>query len=872
MVRCVPLMLVALLAADAVSAQQQARVPVRSVEAVRTGAAPEIDGRLREDAWLTATAASGFVQNRPAPGNPATEPTEVRILYDDAAIYIGVRNRDSRPDSIVGRLARRDQPVQSDWFTVLVDSYHDRRTAFAFAVNPSGVKRDFTIVGDEREDDNWDAVWEVATAQDGEGWTAEYRIPLAQLRFRADAESLVWGINFARLVARRDELSHWSPVDPTRTGVVSQFGEIVGLRGLSPPRGLEVQPYTVARATRAPAEPGNPFYRATAVEASAGADIRYGIGSGLTLSATINPDFGQVEADPSQVNLTANEIRFAERRPFFLEGTEIFDTDFPQVFYPRRIGAAPYGRVTGPSHFTDMPHQSTILGAAKLVGKTSGGWSLGILDAVTAREHATWADTAEGRVGEAVVAPLTNFLAARAARDYNRGASAVGIIATAVHRESQRSLSTPRASQAYVAGVDGRHRFGGGNFEIAGTALGTRLEGSEQAIAAIQRSFTHGFNRPDADHLAYDSTRTSMDGYMMRGTVSKVGGGGWRVVAGGMLLSPAFNVNDMGFGPTSDRARQWTDFAYQDFTPGPLFRRWIVQFGQASAFTYGRELEDLNAHVRVQGQRHDHSSVQVFASRWGRTANTNILRGGGALMEQGGTMVSLEYEGDARRAIRPIIEASVSHEDGTAGGGLSIEPSVAVRPTSNIDVRIAATFESDANPAQYIGGFGSSGGTRYLVGHLNQRTAAATLRADYTLSPTLSFQLYAQPFMSAGAYSRFRLVRDGRAARFDDRFETLSSDQLDTPDEEGVRAVDPDRDGVADFRFRNPDFNIKHLNSTAVLRWEYRPGSTLFVVWGHGRDHVTADGRSRFGRDASSLMRAQGTNVLMIKASYWLGL
>src|SRR5688500_4314471 len=378
MVRSALLVSTMVLAAAVAGAQE--RPPAsrsRVLDAVRTSSPPQLDGQLRQAAWFSRPVARAFLQNRPSPGTISVQQTQVRVLYDDAAIYLGVRNVDTQPDSIVGRLARRDQAVQSDWFTVLIDSYHDRRTAFAFAVNPRGVKRDFTILGDEREDDSWDAVWEVATATDAEGWSAEYRIPLSQLRFAGGEETMVWGINFARLIARRDELSYWSAISPTETGIVSQFGELHGLRELRAPRGLEVQPYTVARATREPAQPGNPFYRSTSLESSAGADIKYGIGSGLTLSATINPDFGQVEADPSEVNLTANETRFSERRPFFVEGTEIFDTWFPQAFYPRRIGAAPRGRVTGQAHFTDIPQQTTILGAAKLVGKTSGGWSLG---------------------------------------------------------------------------------------------------------------------------------------------------------------------------------------------------------------------------------------------------------------------------------------------------------------------------------------------------------------------------------------------------------------------------------------------------------------------------------------------------------------
>src|SRR5687768_17322788 len=350
----VSIVAVALGGARATPAQQSPATPrFKVAEAVRLDAPPDLDGRLDEPFWSSAPRAGAFVQLRPSPGQPASERTEVQVAYDEEALYVGVRNRDVHPDSIVARLARRDEPAHSEWFTVLVDSYHDRRTAFAFAINPAGVKRDFTIVEDAREDDSWNAVWDAAARIDAAGWTAELRIPLSQLRFKGSRNALTWGINFSRLIARRDELSYWSPIVPEIAGVVSQFGELAGLRGLGSPRGLEVQPYSVVSATRSPAEPANPLYRSTAVSTSMGADLKYGIGFGLTLSATLNPDFGQVEADPSEVNLTAIESQFSERRPFFLEGTDILDMRTPQLFYSRRIGAPPRGRVTTGATFTD---------------------------------------------------------------------------------------------------------------------------------------------------------------------------------------------------------------------------------------------------------------------------------------------------------------------------------------------------------------------------------------------------------------------------------------------------------------------------------------------------------------------------------------
>ena len=859
--------------ACAMPALSQEPTRTRTIDATRLSTPPQIDGRLDEGVWATTPAATDFAQFRPAAGRRASEMTEVRVAYDDEALYVGVRNRDRQPDSVGARLARRDEAVQSDWFTVLVDSYHDRRTAFAFAVNPRGVQRDFTIIDDQREDDGWNAVWEAATRQDSVGWTAEYRIPLSQLRFDAGDGTLTWGINFSRLIARTDELSYWAPVLPSVAGVVSQFGELRGLARLASPRGLELQPYVVTRAARAPGERANPFHRSTAFASTLGGDLEYGLGSGLTLSATINPDFGQVEADPAQVNLTARETRFNEKRPFFTEGTEIFGMGFPQLFYSRRIGAAPRGRVSGAATFSDVPERTTILGAVKLAGKVANGWSVGILDAVTASEDARWADTSgAGLRGTTRVEPLTNFLAARAVRDFRLGASALGALATSVARESQTAISGPRASRAQVAGIDGRHRFLGNNYELSAAALGSHLSGSATAIGALQRNATHGFDRPDAAHLDYDSTRTSLDGYLARGSISKVGGGGWRWQVGGYAMSPGFDANDMGFVPEADRIRQWIDGSHRSLQPGRLFRRYIVQFGEAAAWTYGGERADFNTHFRAQGQLHNHASVQLFASHWGSAMNTSILRGGGGLMEQAGTSVSLEFESDSRRSMQIALNGQWWIEHGTDGGGISIEPTISVRPTTQMDLSAAASFSLDRKPAQYIGGFPVGDRREFLVGHLDQATSTLTLRANYTFAPDLSFQLYAQPFISAGRFTTFRTVVNARTSHFGRQYRTLTPAELGAADESGARAVDLDGDDVAEFRFANPDFGVKHFNSTAVLRWEYRPGSTVFVVWGHGRSHVSADGRAHLRRDALDLLAAPGTNVLMIKASYWLGL
>ncbi|MBI4408091.1 MAG: carbohydrate binding family 9 domain-containing protein, partial [Gemmatimonadetes bacterium] len=471
-------------AAESASANLKAGRPApRRMMAVRAAAPPVIDARIDEAVWAQAQVASDFTTLEPKPGEAASEQTEVRVLYDDDAIYVAARLFDRTPDSIVARLARRDNDVYSEWFYVGLDSYNDRRTAFIFAVNPRGVKLDSFMSEDgQREDGGWDPVWDVAADVDALGWTAEMRIPLSQLRFSASAdqgaEERVWGITFARRIARTQEFAFWSPLLPDAPGVVSQFGYLEGLRGLRAPRRLEALPYSVARVTRAPGEAGNPFYDRTEPYASVGADVKYGLTSDLTLSATVNPDFGQVEADPSVVNLSAYETFFSERRPFFVEGSDIFrfgiepgDGGSQQLFYSRRIGRAPQRSVELDDGHVDAPEGTTILGAAKVSGKTRGGWSIGVLEALTGAEYARTSD-ARGRRGSALVEPLTNYAMLRAKKDFRAGESTVGAIVTGTHRKLDDDALDFLRSAAYAGGVDFRHRFGRGNYEVRGYMLG----------------------------------------------------------------------------------------------------------------------------------------------------------------------------------------------------------------------------------------------------------------------------------------------------------------------------------------------------------------------------------------------------------------
>ena len=572
-------------------APQQTAIPAGPVvmEAVRLiGEEPVIDGRADEAVWAQAPVAGDFRQFEPKEGEPASQRTEARVLYGSDALFVAIRAFDTAADSIEGQLTRRDQNSYSDQVAVIIDSYFDKRTAFHFGVNPVGVKNDVYRFNDTNEDSNWDAVWDAATSRDAEGWTAEFRIPYSQLRFRAGAEQ-TWGINFLRKVARHEEQSVWADTRRSESAIVSKLGELRGLRDLSPPRRIEVMPYSLAKLDRAPGDEADPFYSKNEFSSAVGADVKVGVTSSLTLDLTLNPDFGQVEADPSQVNLGVYETFLSERRPFFVEGSNLFSfTDFG-IFYTRRVGRPPQGHADpGTNGYADTPDQSTILGAAKLSGKTAGGWSIGIMDALTSEESAELAP-AIGPRREEPVEPLTNYLVARVSKDFRAGKSTVGGIATAVTRDGSVADRFDLRSRAFSAGLDARHRFSADKWELQSWAIGTRVEGSEEAIAQTQRSSARYFDRPDADHVSFDPTRTTLSGLSAGVNVNKISGGHWRLGGGLNTRSPGFESNDAGFMDNTDFVNPWAYAGYDQSTPQGIFRRWRLNFNGYDEWTYGGE-------------------------------------------------------------------------------------------------------------------------------------------------------------------------------------------------------------------------------------------------------------------------------------------
>jgi len=812
--------------------------------AQRATAAPVIDGKDTDEVWRQATPIGAFRQFRPVEDADPSFRTEAKVAYDEHNFYVFIRAFDPAPDSIQKLLARRDVRICCDQLKIVIDSYHDRRSGFEFAVSPAGVKRDYAVYDDSNEDDSWDGVWEVGTQVDSLGWTAEFRIPLSQLRY-AHAPTNTFGFAIWRDIDRRGlERVSWPLYRVSRPGFISQIGEIVGLDGLAAPKRLEVSPYAVAKNVPRPG-----FERDQ--QFTAGADIKYGITSNITVDATVNPDFGQVEADPSVLNLSAFETFFQERRPFFMEGTGIFqfgvncnivNCSGEGLFYSRRIGRDP--QLRGLYGDAESPTASTILGAAKLTGRLPGGLTLGVLDAVTQRHHGPGNETLE---------PLTNYAALRMQQDFRKGESGIGLMATAVHRDLDQWTDDFLRSQAYVGALNFRHRFNNGRFQLSGSLDLSSVSGSPTAIASTQRTAVHNYQRPDDDtnpDLQFDSTRTRLTGNAEELLFRKTSGF-IQFETSYMRRSTGFEVNDMGILFRSDQ-QGWNTWGSLNFLkPTRLFQQGFWNFNWWQFWTSGDGLPtdraaNTNAHFQLNNRWWVHFGATVGGL--GDVFCDRCSRGGPAIRTDRVFAPWGGIEGDQRGIIIPYLFFNYSKSDDGRSTSFNVNPSVDLRVSSRFRGSASLSVTHRIDDLREFGPLAdTAGNVHYVFAHLDQQEASMSFRVDYTATPTLTIQAYASPFVSKGRHSNVReLSNTPRAERYTDRYQAYSG-------------------------FTPLDFNFKAFNSNLVLRWEYRPGSTLFLVWSQGREHFEPTmGTQGFSRDFGRLFDAYPSNTFLIKASYWL--
>jgi hypothetical protein len=852
------------------------RVPP-AITAIRTQQPPRLDGVLDDDVWSRAVAVTGFRRDDPNDGQPAAERTEVRIVFDDRALYVGARLYDSQPDGISRRLNRRDTfEGFNDEFFVVFDTYHDHRTSFIFGVTPAGGRNDAIATGDSRNtlDDSWDPVWEARTTIDAQGWVAEMRIPFSQLRFSAGRDQ-VWGILLFRDIFRAGEAVDWPWTSQAEPGFASQFGHLLGLTDIPTPRRLEVLPYAVSQGTFTEgADPANPFNSGATGDYAGGVDLKYGISSDFTLDVTLNPDFGQVDADPAVVNLTVLETQFPELRPFFIEGSNIlqFGVGGHSLYYSRRIGKAPSRSMEGSVAYVDEPVATTIIGAAKLSGRTQSGWSIGVLDAVTANEYAQLADVDGARFPDELIEPLTNYGIVRARKDFGDGSSQVGAFASTVHRDiSDPSLDFLTRS-AYSGGVDFLHRFQQNTYTVSGIVAFSHVRGDPAALDRVQRSSARYFQRPDQDHLAYDPTRTSLSGALGLVSLSE-NNGNWTFNLGGGGSHPGFEINDAGIQFKVDNLVAFGGVARRWLQPGKVFRSARIGTDINTSMNFGGTVMRKAVTTRFNGQLHSFWNLGASVA-FNATGRSDRATRGGPLMEIPALWnVGASVSSDSRKVVsfRAAL-ATMRRRDGT--WAIDVGPRIHVR-SGALGFSLGSSYVRSRTEAFYVTqsadptATGTYGG-RYVFGRLDRSTLDITLRADWAVSRNLTLQFYGQPLVDAGDYEGFKEFTTPSGYAFLE-YGVDGASTIGYDDAANRYTVDADGEGAAaPITFSNPDFKVRSLRTNLVLRWEYRPGSTLFLAWSQDSFFVGPDPSFQPVRELGDISGDDQQNVLLLKVNYWL--
>ena len=886
-----PVLVVIVAALPAAARAQTSTPPVANAAHLEGSIA--IDGKLDEAAWQRATPITSFRQYQPTEGAAASLPMEVRVLYDDAALYIGARL--SQPGGVAAPLARRDQLLDSngnngsfnslttDKLIIDLDPYHNHLDDAWFEVNPAGVK------GDQfNGDPSWDPIWEAAAQSDSLGWSAEMRIPYSQLRFSRDTAQ-TWGMQIWRYLDARNEHDMWSFWGQKTSGGPTLYGTLTGLQIANRPRQMELLPYAVAGSSYAPVAPNDPYHNGHAAHISAGADLKYLLTSNLTLDATLNPDFGQVEVDPASLNLSAYETYYDEKRPFFVAGSSAFDfggnrcmfcsnSSGLDAFYSRRIGRPPQlnGYVSNISSYADLPDNTTILGAAKITGRTQKGYTIGLLDAVTSSETAHFMDARIGLPeGSQVVEPFTNYFVGRVKKDFNKGNTFVGAILTSTERSLSDSILSDRLrSHAEAVGLDWFHAWHNRDYDWMGSFLSSNVAGSTSAIGLTQQSSTHYFQRPDRTTAVFDPTLTSMKGYGLYTRVAKDGGSWlWELMTN--VISPGLELNDLAFQSRTDLIWINGNVGHTWTTPTSWYRNISATVGGATQYNYDGD-HTYAAFQAYYGQQFpNYWNLRMFYIQDPTELDDRLTRGGPVVVSNGYRFGHFQVSTDARRTA--VFDFTVEAAKGIDASThmLTLAPGVALKPAANIFIQLAPSYSRDEDAAQYVTAVAdptatSFFGNRYVFAFVKTKTVSLDTRINWTFTPNLTLQLFAQPFVASGSYSHFREFARPRTIEKLDYGRDVGSIAYDA----GTNSyrIDPDAGGpAASFVVFNPNFTTTSLRGTAVLRWEYRPGSTIFFVWTQQRSGFDPAGDFDFTSARRQIFNDRPANVFQIKATYWIG-
>lgn len=874
------LILVAILIILTTSAFGQAPEKKR-YKATPVASAPSIDGVLNDDVWSLGEWIDDFTQHEPYNGNSATQKTEFKVLFDENNLYVGVKAFDTSPDSIVNRLTRRDQ-ADGDLVGIILDSYHDLRTGFLFGVSSAGVRYDILFSNDgQNEDPSWDPNWWVKTSLNSEGWVAEMKIPLSQVRFEKNSGE-VWGMQMARVIYRNNETDFWQHVPKDAPGFIHMMGELSGLESIKPRKIFDVTPYGVAKAETFAAEPGNPFLsQGKSYKANAGIDAKIGITNNMTMDLTINPDFGQVEADPSVVNLTAYETFYQEKRPFFIEGNNITnfglglgdgDVGNDNLFYSRRIGRRPQGSPEREDNWSaDVPTNTSILGAAKLTGKTQDGLSVGFVEAVTAEERAE-IDTVGGTRLFDTVEPLTNYFIGRVQKDFKEGNTIIGGIFTSTNRNLNENLAGFMHKGAYTGGIDFTQYFKDKNWMLNINTAFSNVTGTKEAIDLTQRSSARYYQRPDNDYVNYDPTRTSLFGSGGRMQLVKQNGH-LNFIACVLWKTPGFETNDLGYIREADQVLSLLWLGYNQWEPKWIYRRYNVNFDVYAVNNFGGDLQ------AVGFEANGNIGFKNFWNAWTggnlstTTLSTGTLRGGPMMKIPGRANGRLGFSTDDRKKLvfQVYSNASVGYEKSASSFNTGIDMSL--KPSNYLRISINPGFSRSFSELQYITKKTFASNDRYIFGSIDRKTVSASLRINLNLSPDLTLQYWGQPFVATGKYSDYKFITDPMADEYKDRFHVYTAGQISS-DADGIY-IDENEDSSFDYDFGKRDFNFQEFLSNLVIRWEYNPGSSLYIVWSQMRSGSNGTGNMDLFNDIGDLFDSGDNkphNVFLVKLSFRFGL
>lgn len=861
----------------------------KKINAIKVTGKIAIDGILSETEWKR-KGFDEFYQQEPREGMPATLRSEVWVAYDNDAIYYAARYYDPQPDSILARLVRRDfvWGDPSDGTVFYLDSYGDKRNGYLFYVNAAGSLADGLLENDSKQTDlSWDAVWEGVPRIDSLGWCVEIRVPFSQLRFKK-TEVQTWGVNVERYISRRAETDMIAFTPRNENGFASRFPSLTGLDGIRMPINLELLPYVTGKAEYIGHDETNPFNPGHRYRASAGLDLRAGLGSSLTLNATVNPDFGQVEVDPAEVNLTDVETAFREKRPFFTEGTNIYrfgnggtnrfsSYNWPgaTLFYSRRIGRTPQGYLP-PYDYADAPNGTSILGAAKLSGRLGKNWKIGTLHAVTERETADI--ELNGERSKAEVEPSTYYGVMRFQRDFNGGRQGLGILSTFTNRFFKDSLLQNTINKdAFITGLDGWTFLDAGRkWVVTGWAAASRVSGNQNRMIALQRSGIHYYQRPDASHLGVDSAASSLSGLAGRVMINKNRG---RVSFNAAIgfLSPGFEVNDLGYGAYSDLINMHLLTGYRFTKPTKLYQDAGFTGATNACFDFGGNKTAQGINLSGYMTFRNLSGVNASVTYRPQTLNARRTRGGPLTLNPEGVNYSFNLNSDNRKWW--VVYTGYGQDISDNATINSMYAQVEFKVSTTLTMQIGPTFELGNYKAQWVTSYADptaldTYARRYVFANLDQRTFAADIRADWIINPNLSFQVYAQPYIVSGKYTKFKALQRSRSFDFMEYGTLGSTLDVSSATIGGVpTAYILDADGVGaspQKAIGNPDFNYVSLRGNAVLRWEYRPGSTLYLVWTQSRELIDPNGEFRLGNSFESMFDAKADNIFMLKLSYWL--